>query len=71
MMSEKMMVSVEFLWSVHELVKSVQKDDTGQMIAGIWLGGNGGLLSKETLALRDKVMHHMDSMTIPVPAGKM
>lgn len=35
------------------LVDSVRNDDGGQLIAGQWVGGNGGLLSRETIKAAD------------------
>lgn len=35
------------------LVDAVQKDDCGMMIGQEWVGGNGGLLSRETLKAAD------------------
>lgn len=31
------------------LVKAVSHDDNGSMVAGRWVGGNGGMLSRDTL----------------------
>lgn len=38
-----------------ELCKQITLDDVGAMIGGIYQGGNGGMLSIETLKLRDKL----------------
>lgn len=35
------------------LVDAVSFDDSGAMVAGQWKGGNGGLLSRETLKAAD------------------
>ena len=35
------------------LVDAVCSDDTGKMIGGQWVAGNGGLLSRETIAAAD------------------
>jgi len=37
------------------LVDAVQLDDTGQMVGQMWVGSNGGMLSRETLREADKV----------------
>jgi len=37
------------------LVDAVQRDDTGAMVGGEWRGGNGGLLSRDTLKAADGV----------------
>ena len=36
-----------------ELIKSISFDDCGTMIGGHWQGGNGGMISRETLAKTD------------------
>lgn len=45
----------ELIAHAEALVASVQRDDTGQLVGQIWMGGNGGLLSRETLAAADKL----------------
>jgi hypothetical protein len=35
------------------LVDAVSLDDTGRLVAGRWVGGNGGLLSRSTLQVSD------------------
>lgn len=37
------------------LVDAVQDDDVGHMIGNQWVGGNGGLLSRATIAAADKL----------------
>jgi len=37
------------------LVDAVQADDVGSMVAGQWVGGNGGLLSRATIAAADRL----------------
>lgn len=37
------------------LVDAVQHDDIGQMIGKQWVGGNGGLLSRATIAAADRL----------------
>ena len=32
------------------LADAVMRDDCGQLVGGIWMGGNGGLLSLATIA---------------------
>lgn len=38
-----------------ELVEAINFDDNGALIGGKWMGGNGGLLSRETLEKADAV----------------
>ena len=37
------------------LVKAVNHDDNGSMVAGRWVGGNGGMLSRDTLTAADEL----------------
>jgi len=38
-----------------KLVKSVRKDDRGELIGQVYVGGNGGMLTNETLAIADNL----------------
>lgn len=38
-----------------KLAEAVSHDDNGSMVAGVWVGGNGGLLSRETIRAADRV----------------
>lgn len=42
------------------LVDAVGFDDNGAMVAGRWIGGNGGLLSRETIAAADALRGELD-----------
>lgn len=44
-----------FTAAVRRLVDCVQRDDSGQLVGQIYMGGNGGLLGNETLAAADQV----------------
>lgn len=37
------------------VVDAVTRDDCGQMVGQVWQGGNGGLLSRETLVAVDRL----------------
>ena len=37
------------------LVDAVQHDDIGMMVGNQWVGGNGGLLSRATIAAADRL----------------
>jgi hypothetical protein len=37
------------------LVDSISHDENGAMVAGQWVGGNGGLLLRETIVAADKL----------------
>lgn len=41
--------------AAQELVDSITFDDCGSMVAGKWMGGNGGLISRDTIAKADAV----------------
>lgn len=43
----------ELLKKAKALLDAVQRDDTGAMVGNEWRGGNGGLLSRETLVRAD------------------
>ncbi|KFC62742.1 hypothetical protein FF80_03309 [Devosia sp. LC5] len=53
-----------------DLVAAVQFDDTGAMIAGQLRGGNGGLLSRETLHKAGLVQLTLNDIKKLPPAGK-
>lgn len=47
-----------------ELVEAINFDDNGALVGGKWMGGNGGLLSRETLRKADEVrraLHALES----------
>ncbi len=37
------------------LVDAVTQDDSGTLVAGTWVGGNGGLLSRDTIKAADEL----------------
>ena len=41
--------------AAQELVDAIVFDDCGAMIGGKWMGGNGGLISRETITKADAV----------------
>lgn len=41
--------------AAQELVDSITFDDCGAMVGGKWQGGNGGLISRETITKTDAV----------------
>lgn len=43
----------ELLKKAKALVDQIQLDDTGMMVGQTWVGGNGGLLSRETIVMAD------------------
>ena len=48
--------------SVTELVASIARDENGELIGGHWIGGNGGLLSRESHAKADEVRRALESL---------
>jgi len=42
------------------LVDAVSLDDTGRLVAGRWVGGNGGLLSRSTLQAADALRAELE-----------
>lgn len=49
------------------LVNAVTDDESGSMVAGQWMGGHGGLLSRTTLAKADALRRTLDALDL-VPA---
>ena len=45
------------------VVDAVTMDDSGMMVGTIWQGGNGGLLSRETLKAVDRLRLTIAKMT--------
>lgn len=45
----------ELIKASKDLVDSLSFDDNGAMIAGKWIGGNGGMISRKTLIKADAV----------------
>lgn len=58
-----MMTVQRLLQAAQELADSVQADDVGMMIGGKFIGGNGGLLSRETIAKADAVRRAIYAVT--------
>jgi hypothetical protein len=59
-MSEAVALAV-LLAQVKLLTKAVKQDESGQLIGQMWVGGNGGLLSIDTLVLNDHVARLVES----------
>lgn len=47
--------------AAHELVECISFDENGRLIGGVWMGGNGGLLSRDTHAKADEVRRILDA----------
>jgi hypothetical protein len=50
----------DLLKSVEALVKAVRFDEHGEMVAGQFVGGNGGLISRDTMILADTAWRKID-----------
>lgn len=47
------MIDPELRRKIQAVLDAVQRDDSGALIAGQWVGGNGGQLSRETIRATD------------------
>lgn len=48
------------LKQARELVECIRADNNGRIIAGIYMGGNGGLVSKESTEQAELVARELD-----------
>jgi hypothetical protein len=53
-----------------DLAKSVQFDDNGAIIGGHMQGGNGGLVSRETIHKAGLVQRTLNDLKMLPPGGK-
>lgn len=44
------------------VVAAIEHDNNGSMVGGQWMGGNGGLLSRETIVEADKLRRALSSL---------
>lgn len=63
------MIDPQLRRKIQMLLEAVQRDDSGALVAGIWMGGGGGLLSRETLVAADMLRKAMleDERTVMPP----
>lgn len=52
-----------FVAETRDLVEKVTFDESGRLVAGKWVGGNGGLLQRETLAATDVLRRRLEVVT--------
>lgn len=52
--------AVDLTAKASALVLSVEHDNTGQMVAGRWVAGNGGLLSVDTIKAADALRAELE-----------
>jgi len=57
-----------FVLEIRDLIEKVTFDESGRMVAGKWVGGNGGLLQRETLAAADTLRRRLDTVASLVAA---
>jgi hypothetical protein len=50
------------LKAADDLIAAIQRDDTGTMVGKSWVGGNGGMLSRDTLAAVDRLRMALDAV---------
>ena len=48
--------------AAYDLIAAIQRDDTGTMVGKSWVGGNGGMLSRDTLAAADRLRMALDAV---------
>lgn len=51
-----------FVAETRDLINKVSFDESGSMVAGRYVGGNGGLLHRETLRANDILRRRLDSI---------
>lgn len=44
------------------LVDALTEDECGAMVGGQWMGGHGGLLSRNTLSIADNLRRTLDAI---------
>jgi len=56
------MIPETVLKAADDLIAAIQRDDTGTMVGKSWVGGNGGMLSRDTLAAADCLRKALDAV---------
>lgn len=57
-----------FVAETRDLVEKVTFDESGRIVAGHWVGGNGGLLQRETLAATDVLRRRLETVATMILA---
>jgi len=57
-----------FVAETRDLIEKVTFDESGKMVAGLWVGGNGGLLQRETLHATDVLRRRLETIAALVAA---
>lgn len=53
---------IEIIGKARAVVDHITFDECGSMVGGHWQGGNGGLLSRETLRQVEVLRHALDAL---------
>jgi hypothetical protein len=56
------MIPETVLKAADDLIAAIQRDDTGTMVGKSWVGVNGGMLSRDTLAAADRLRMALDAV---------
>jgi hypothetical protein len=56
------MIPETVIKAADDLIASIQRDDTGTMVGKSWVGSNGGMLSRDTLAAADRLRMALDAV---------
>jgi len=69
-MSEKTDAMMRLMHRAKALVDAVSFDNSGAMIAGQWQGGNGGLISRETIKVADELRREIEALEAQARANE-
>lgn len=50
-----------FIRQAEKLCDALDFDESGHMVGGQWMGGNGGLLSRDTMREKDQLRREIDA----------
>ncbi len=59
----------EIIAAARKLIDSITRDESGILVGELWQGGNGGMLSIETLKARDQ-LRRLLHVTAGMPEGR-
>jgi hypothetical protein len=57
-----------FVAETRDLIEKVTFDESGRLVAGQWVGGNGGLLQRETLSATDVLRRRLETVAATIAA---
>jgi hypothetical protein len=67
MSTDRLTAAETVIAEARKLVDAIQMDDTGMMVGTIWQGGNGGLLSTETIQQTDRTRKALEAWDAEPP----